>query len=170
MTTRIEWALIATVALIVTKTLAMEVENNPVHFPHVIILVPYFNEAIAPITALIFTIINQMNPSKNRGQEATSMTAIGNKTSAQSTAAHFGGIEAMFDLMEKSKRSHEWLEVHEKELVEQYPDRWVAVDQNGLIATASTQIELIEKIKKEGINVKTTAMRLMETEPTEMIF
>ena len=98
------------------------------------------------------------------------MTATGNKTSAQSTAAHFGGIEAMFDIMEKSKRSHEWLEVHEKELVEQYPDRWVAVDQNGLIATASTQIELIENIKKEGINVKTTAMRLMETEPLEMIF
>lgn len=98
------------------------------------------------------------------------MTAAGNQTSAQGTAAQFGGIEAMFDIMEKSKRSHEWLEAHEKELVEQYPDRWVAVDQNGLIATASTQIELIENIKEKGINVKTTAMRLMETEPTEMIF
>lgn len=98
------------------------------------------------------------------------MTSAGNGNPAQGTAARFGGLAAMFDLMEKSKRSHEWLEAHQKELVEQYPDRWVAVDQNGLIATASTQIELIENIKKEGIDIKTTAMRLMETEPTDLIF
>ena len=76
----------------------------------------------------------------------------------------------MFDLMEQSEKSHIWLDAHQQELTEKYPDRWAAVDQNGLIATASTQAELIENIKEKGINVKTTAMRLLETEPPEMIF
>lgn len=98
------------------------------------------------------------------------MTSAGNGNPAQGTAARFGGIEAMFDLMEKSEKSHIWLEAHQQELTERYPDRWIAADQNGLIATASTQAELIENIKEKGINVKTTAMSLLETEPPEMIF
>lgn len=98
------------------------------------------------------------------------MTFAGNGNPAQGTAARFGGIEAMFDLMEKSEKSHMWLEAHQKELTEKYPDRWAAADQNGLIATASTQAELIDDIKNKGIDIKTTAMRLLETEPPEMIF
>ena len=98
------------------------------------------------------------------------MTSAGNGKPDQGTAAKLGGAAAMFDLMEKSEKSHMWLEAHQKELTERYPDRWAAADQNGLIATASTQAELIENIKEKGINVKTTAMRLLETEPPEMIF
>ena len=98
------------------------------------------------------------------------MTFAGNGNPAQGTAARFDGIEAMFDLMEQSEKSHMWLEAHQQELTEKYPDRWAAADQNGLIATASTQTELINDIKNKGIDIKTTAMRLLETEPPEMIF
>ena len=98
------------------------------------------------------------------------MTSAGNGKPGQDTAVKLGGAAAMFDLMEKSEKSHIWLEAHQQELTERYPDRWAAADQNGLIATASTQAELIENIKEKGINVKTTAMRLLETEPPEMIF
>ena len=98
------------------------------------------------------------------------MNSDGNGKPDRGTAAKLGGAAAMFELMEQSEKSHIWLEAHQQELTERYPDRWVAVDQNGLIATASTQAELIENIKEKGINVKTTAMRLLETEPPEMIF
>lgn len=98
------------------------------------------------------------------------MTAAGNGKPGQGTAAKLGGAAAMFDLMEKSEKSHIWLEAHQQELTERYPDRWVAVDQIGLIATASTQTELINDIKNKGIDIKTTAMRLLETEPPETIF
>lgn len=98
------------------------------------------------------------------------MTSAGNGKPGQGTAAKLGGAAAMFELMDKSEKSHIWLEAHQKELTERYPDRWAAADQNGLIATASTQAELINDIKNKGIDIKTTAMSLLETEPPEMIF
>lgn len=88
---------------------------------------------------------------------------------SQETADLLRNPEYVISLIEKSKASHRWLDRHLAELVEKYPDQWAAADENGLAATAHTCTELLETLKNQGTDLKTAAIRLLETEPMVLI-
>ena len=91
------------------------------------------------------------------------MSITGISQTTQETADLLRNPEFVISLIEKSKESHRWLDRHRAELAEKYPDQWAAADENGLAATASTRAELIETLKSQGTDLKTSAICRLET-------
>ena len=87
----------------------------------------------------------------------------------QHTADLLRNPEYVISLIEKSKASHRWLDLHRSELMGKYPNQWVGTDENGLAATASTRTELIETLKSQGTDLKTAAICLLDTKPMVLI-
>jgi len=97
------------------------------------------------------------------------MSTTGSIQTTQETADILRNPEYVISLIEKSKASHRWLDRHRAELAGRYPDLWVGADENGLAATASTRADLIETLKSQGTDLKTSAICRMETKPPILI-
>ena len=68
-------------------------------------------------------------------------------------AAPYGGIDAMNYRMAQHKKAFARLNQDWELLLAQYPDRWVAVGPDGVLATASSQQELLAGIRAREENV-----------------
>lgn len=74
-----------------------------------------------------------------------------------------GGAEKL----QQFTRDHEYIEERWRELLEEYPDKWVAVLRGEVIASADSDSALIKDIPKEDIG--STAIRFMDTDPKSQI-
>ena len=67
------------------------------------------------------------------------------------------------------QRDREFFETHRKEFLKQYPDQWVAVYREGVVATAATRDGVYEKLDALGIRRAGTTTHFMNTNPMPRI-
>ena len=84
-------------------------------------------------------------------------------------AALFGGPEAMQRQLVRGhlaalRMGREW-----PALTEQYPDQWVAMDEDGVAAVADSHEELLAALAAKGIRGGDVVIDLMETDPEVLI-
>ncbi len=63
----------------------------------------------------------------------------------------------------------EYYETHYEELLEKYPNQWIAILDERLAGVANSSTELIAKMREAGIPTNRMFMCHMETEPTVWI-
>ncbi len=77
--------------------------------------------------------------------------------------------EALQKHWDESKRNDEFLNSNFKELLKQYPDRWVAVYLEKVVATDVTQKGLLKKLDELGLRRNGVVDRFMDTDPRPWI-
>ena len=62
----------------------------------------------------------------------------------------FGDPAEAVARFEKSEKLFKRLDAERKELVKIYPDQWVAMSEDGIVAAADTMDEMFRLVKREG--------------------
>ena len=67
------------------------------------------------------------------------------------------------------KKDRLFLEAHQPELLEQYPDMFVAVYREQLVGVAATADELAEQLKANDVPSSRTYWRFLASEPMDLV-
>ena len=76
-----------------------------------------------------------------------------------------GNVDEFNDLMKRYHAANLRLWRDKTALTARYPDQWVGVDENGLVAVASTSLELADRLKEMGRLGDAIATDFMNTKP-----
>ena len=77
--------------------------------------------------------------------------------------------EGLMKHREQSWKDHEFLVAHREELLKQYPDKWVAVYQEKVVAVAPTMRGLFRKVEAQGIRRGDVKGEFLDTNPMPWI-
>ena len=89
---------------------------------------------------------------------------------AKATPVPFtGDVDEFNDLMKRYHAANLRLWRDKAALTAEYPDQWVGVDENGLVAVAPTSLELAGRLEELGCLGGAVAIGFMATKPKLMI-
>ena len=81
----------------------------------------------------------------------------------------FGDPAEVAASFERSERLFKRIDAERKELVKMYPDQWVAMSEDGIVAAAGTVNELFKLVKEKGIPREDVCHAYMNTKPVKWI-
>ena len=87
----------------------------------------------------------------------------------QAIIDHLGGVEA---LQEGREEFHEAVLRMNRErgaLMEMYPDKWVAVGRNGVIAVADSLEEVFARVESAGLRDSEFEVEFLDTDPADLL-
>ena len=76
----------------------------------------------------------------------------------------FGDPAEAVARFERSERLFKRIDAERKELVKIYPDQWVAMSEDGIVASADTVNELFKLVKEKGIPRDDVCHAYMDTD------
>lgn len=79
-------------------------------------------------------------------------------------AEQFGGMAAMNERSLRRQRASERRVAELPALLEQYPDQWAAIDEDGLVAVADTHEDLLKALADKGLYAGDLAIQDLSTE------
>ena len=80
-------------------------------------------------------------------------------------AEQFGGVAALNEKLFRGERAFRRLYRELDTLFEQYPDQWVAMDEDGLVAVADSHDNLLEALADKGRYAGDLATKHLDTQP-----
>jgi len=80
-----------------------------------------------------------------------------------------GGEEKLMEGFARHRRDVEFFEYHHKELLEKYPDKWVAVYDVKVVDTDKDFLVLLARLKEKGIPTNKPIIHFMDTDPKPWI-
>ena len=81
----------------------------------------------------------------------------------------FGDPAEAVARIEKSEKLFKRMDAERKELVKMYPDQWVAMSEEGIVASADTMDEMFKLVKEKGIRIEDVYHDYMNTKPEKWI-
>ena len=83
--------------------------------------------------------------------------------------AGFGGYGALKESMARYCSLADDVDDRLDELIAAYPNRWVAVIENGSLFVGDTQVEVLEAIKRNGLAGQPRVIEYLDTDPDAWI-
>ena len=80
-------------------------------------------------------------------------------------AEQFGGVAALNEKLFRGERAFRRLYRELDTLFEQYPDQWVAMDEDGLVAVADSHGNLLKALADKGRYAGDLATKHLDTQP-----
>lgn len=80
-----------------------------------------------------------------------------------------GGARRLIDDLAEFRQLRIRMSEEHTALIEQYPDRWVAVGLDGLLAVGDSEDEVFEKIDGKGIPRSDVVVEYLDTDPPVLI-
>ena len=81
----------------------------------------------------------------------------------------FGDPAEVVAGIERYERLAKRMDTERKELVKIYPDQWVAMSEDGIVAAADTVNELFKLVKEKGVHRDNVFHSYMDTNPQPWI-
>lgn len=69
--------------------------------------------------------------------------------------------EEILEGITAAEKRYDLLDSRREELLEKYPDRFVAVTENDVVAVAKTMKKLLSELKKKGLETRDVSIRFM---------
>lgn len=73
--------------------------------------------------------------------------------------------EEILRMMDEAERNSKFIQAHYQELLQQYPDSWIAVYQEEVVASSKSNKALVKKMDALGCLRKGSVTRYMDTDP-----
>ena len=80
-----------------------------------------------------------------------------------------GGAHSLIDDLAEFRQLRIRMSAEHAALIEQYPNRWVAVGLDGLIAAGDSEDEVLEAIDEKGIPRSDVVLEYLDTDPPVLI-
>ena len=72
--------------------------------------------------------------------------------------------------LEEFRKDTEWYQNHYEELLKQYPDHWVAIYDEKLVAASPDQDAMFAELKKKGVKATKAYLKYLSTTEEIWIF
>ena len=76
-----------------------------------------------------------------------------------------GGVQKILDEMREHKEIWKRMQAEHAALMEKYPDKWVAMGMEGLLAVGDSMDEVIEAVESQEIREEDTVIEFLDTDP-----
>ena len=76
-----------------------------------------------------------------------------------------GGVQKILDEMREHDEIWMRMQAEYADLMEKYPDKWVAMGKEGLLAVGDSMDEVIEGVESQGIREEDTVIEFLEADP-----
>lgn len=80
-----------------------------------------------------------------------------------------GGFQAFRKQMDDFRDCQIRLDKERSALTEKYPDKWVAVGKDGVVAVNDSQLGLLADVDGQGLSRSAVAIGRLDTDPTPLI-
>ena len=87
----------------------------------------------------------------------------------QEIAAPYGGVAALNERMARFNRAVELLGRDWHTLMAEYPDRWIAMGPDGVLAVAATSQDLLADLRDKGVPPGEFVVQFLDTTPAVLI-
>ena len=87
----------------------------------------------------------------------------------QAIIDRLGGVEALRDGREEFHEAVLRINRERGALMEMYPDQWVAVGRNGVIAVAGTLEDVLSKVESAGLGDSEFEVEFLDTDPADLL-
>ncbi len=88
---------------------------------------------------------------------------------AKRALEEFGDPAEAVEGFERHERLFKRMDAERKELVKIYPDQWVAMSEDGIVAAADTMDEMFRLVEEKGIQTEDVYHDYMNTKPETWI-
>lgn len=83
--------------------------------------------------------------------------------------AHIPGLEESRGALEAAEREQDFWRDHYGELLQQFPDHFVAVREGAVVATNPDLQQLLDSLKHQGIEPTAVWVRFLATDPRRLM-
>lgn len=80
-----------------------------------------------------------------------------------------GGPGALIDDLEEFRKLHARMTREYPRLLQKYPNKWVAMGKDGVVAAGATRTQVLEAVDRRGIARSETVVEFMDTDPPVLI-
>ena len=80
-----------------------------------------------------------------------------------------GGVRSLIDDLSEARQLRIRMSKEHAGLIEQFPDRWVAVGLGGLIAVGDSEDEIFGVLNEKGIPRSDVVVEFLDTDPPVLI-
>ena len=80
-----------------------------------------------------------------------------------------GGPGALVDDLAEFRKLHARMTREYIRLVQKYPNKWVAMGKDGVVAAGATRTQVLEAVDRRGIARSETVVDFMDTDPPVLI-
>ena len=80
-----------------------------------------------------------------------------------------GGSSALIDDLAEFRKLRARIADEHSRLVDKYPDKWVAMGKDGIVAAGATRGEVLEAVDRTGIARSDTVVEFIDTDPPVLI-
>ena len=85
------------------------------------------------------------------------------------SSQNFGDLHELASEMDSFRELAISVESRRSELLSEYPDQWIAVSRDGVVATADTRIELFDLLSEKRIRPKDVYHDFLDTTPRTLL-
>ena len=90
--------------------------------------------------------------------------------SIQKSIDRIGGAQVISARITSFREVALRMDAERASLTEKYPDKWVAVGKDGLIAVSDSMEDLFAKVRPLGLHNSEYDVAFLDTDPSEMLF
>ena len=101
--------------------------------------------------------------------EAVNGKDLWDEAYVMSVIESLGGAQKMADEMREHSKIWKRMRAEHAALMEQYPDKWVAMGKEGLLAVGDSMDEVIEEVESQGIQEEGVVIEFLDTDPPILI-
>ena len=80
-----------------------------------------------------------------------------------------GGVKALMDEMDEYHQIVARMRKERPSLMERYPDKWVTMGQEGVLAVGDSMDEVLREVEARGLNGTDVEIEFMDTDPPLLI-
>ena len=88
---------------------------------------------------------------------------------AKTVIAEMGGLQKLAEGMREYHELVVRMRSEYAELIEMYPNRWVAMGKNGVLAVGTSMNEVLEEIERQGVDSGEAVVEFLDTDPPVLI-
>ena len=102
-------------------------------------------------------------------EAANSMEQLRDETYVKAVFEGLGGVKGLVEGMREYHMVVVRMRAERADLIEKYPDRWVAMGRGGVLAVGDSMNEVLEEVERLGIDSGEIAVEFLDTTPPLLI-
>ena len=80
-----------------------------------------------------------------------------------------GGVDLLIDDLDEFHQLRARMIEEHSRLIDKYPDKWVAIGKDGVLAVGESKREVLDEVEIRGIRRSSAVAEFMDTDPAELI-
>ena len=98
-----------------------------------------------------------------------SMQDLRNESYIKTLVENLGGAQELVDGIREYSEIVARMRSERASLMEKYPDRWIAIGKDGVLAVGDSMEDVLEEVERQGVREADVVVEFLDTDPPLLI-